>query len=350
MADNELLNKAMRTWSDQRGDGLGKAIGKRTVDELCGQPPFLDGHVYGVGPQPGQAYELLVLGDLHGCYSCLKGALKQSFFLEKVEAYRNNHNQPYPMLVTLGDYIDRGRFSFHGVLRTVLELFTTYPEHVFTLRGNHEFYLERKGRIMSGVLPAEAINTLVDHMPMTHFVAYKELFEKMPTSMVFGRTLFVHAGIPKDETLRREWRGIDSLNSDAVRFEMMWSDPSETDYIPDELQGQNARFPFGRLQFRQFMSNIGANLLIRGHEKVTGGVEQNYADPDINLITLFSAGGTHNNDLPPQSGYRAVTPMAISIQYKDGHQVVTPWEIDYVSYQDPNNNAFYAYPPELDQH
>ena len=38
-------------------------------------------------------------------------------------------SQPFPLLVLLGDYIDRGLFSLNGVLRTALQLFVTAPEH-----------------------------------------------------------------------------------------------------------------------------------------------------------------------------------------------------------------------------
>ena len=51
-------------------------------------------------PKPGRDYDLTVLGDLHGCYSCLKAALMQSDFFAKVEAFRIDpkHN-PEPKLI-----------------------------------------------------------------------------------------------------------------------------------------------------------------------------------------------------------------------------------------------------------
>ena len=36
--------------------------------------------------RPDQPTELIVLGDLHGCYACLKAALLQSEFIERVRA------------------------------------------------------------------------------------------------------------------------------------------------------------------------------------------------------------------------------------------------------------------------
>src|SRR5262249_57000631 len=113
---------------------------------------------------PAGNVELLVLGDLHGCYSCLKAALLQADFLGKVAAhFRDPWRNPDIKLVLLGDYIDRGHFSYDGVLRTVLRLFVTFPEHVYILRGNHEDYVDLGWRIASRVMPAEAMATYACH-------------------------------------------------------------------------------------------------------------------------------------------------------------------------------------------
>jgi len=52
--------------------------------------------------------------------------------------------------VLLGDYIDRGRFSYNGVLRAVMQLFLAAPEHVFPLRGNHEYYIQYQAASTAG--------------------------------------------------------------------------------------------------------------------------------------------------------------------------------------------------------
>src|SRR6185295_19785445 len=121
----------------------------------------LDGHIYVHPTQPGKDYDLTVLGDLHGCYSCLKAAILQSDFFAKVQRYKDDpeHN-PNPKLVLLGDYIDRGIFSYNGILRTVMQLFVTAPEHVYVLRGNHEYYVEINGRVLAPVRPCEAMDSI----------------------------------------------------------------------------------------------------------------------------------------------------------------------------------------------
>ena len=346
-ADLELMQRFVAKLEQQRTAGLNRLSGKKSVAEFHGEQPFLDGHVYVHPAEPGKVYELTVLGDLHGCYSCLKGALLQADFFAKLEAWKLDRNKPEPKLVLLGDYIDRGRFSYNGVLRAVMQLFLAAPEHVFPLRGNHEYYIEYRGRIYGGVKPAEAINTLVGHMPGEVFAEYMKLFEALPNMLFFDDLMFVHAGIPRDTEIKAKLADMSGLNDPDVRFQMLWSDPSSADYIPDDLQAQNARFPFGRLQFEAFMAKLGCTMLVRGHEKVDSGFRPLYGE-HASLISLFSAGGADNADLPEDSSYRTVTPMAATIRLQDGTAQVTPWLIDYQRFNDPKRNRFFASPPEIE--
>lgn len=341
-ADMKIVRQVMQKLDEQRASGRGKLLGAQDVSEFAGQDPFLDGHVYMLQPKPSKEYELLVLGDLHGCYSCLKGALLQADFFAKVQAYHNDpEKNPDMKLVLLGDYIDRGRYSYNGILRTVMQLFLTVPNHVYVLRGNHEYYVELNGRIYGGVKPAEAINSLQDTAPRDLFVSYMNLFEALPNMLIFDKLLFVHAGIPRDETTMKKWLDLSSLNDPDIRFQMLWSDPSEAEHIPTDLQRANARFPFGKRQFKSFMARLGCNTMIRGHERVIEGFKKVYDDDDYKLFNLFSAGGAKNNDLPPQSNYRQVTPMALTIKHKEGVHQFSPFIIDWERYNDPRYNAFF---------
>jgi hypothetical protein len=347
-SDRALLDRVIQIWNDQRAKGKGRLAGHKQFTEFAGQPGFLDDHVYVLPDAPGADYELTVLGDLHGCYSVLKAAIMQSNFFEKVNAYHQDpKNNPNPKLVLLGDYIDRGMYSYQGVLRTVLQIFATVPEHVYVLRGNHEYYVEVQGNIYGGVKPAEAINTLKPHLPTDVFQHYARLFDAMPNMLAFDRTLFVHAGIPRDSLIKERWKDLSTLNDPDVRFQMMWSDPSSADVIPAALQQTSARFPFGRLQSQAFLRRIGCHTLVRGHEKVNEGFRRTYDEAEQLLITLFSAGGKNNTDLPPESGYRSVTPMAMTLRHRGGQSEITPWVIDYERYNDPERNAFFKIAPEI---
>jgi uncharacterized tellurite resistance protein B-like protein len=346
-ADRDLMDRFVQKLSELRAVAAGKLVGKQRVAEFAGSAPFLDGHVFVHPAKPGHCYEIIVLGDLHGCYSCLKAALLQADFFAKLEAWKLDGRRPEPKLVLLGDYIDRGRFSYNGVLRTVMQLFLAAPEHVFPLRGNHEYYIEYGGRIYGGVKPAEAINSLIGYMPDEMFEAYMRLFEELPNLLFFESLLFVHAGIPRETTIRAKVGDLASLNDPDLRFQMLWSDPSHTEFIPDALQAQNARFPFGRSQFEAFMTRFGATMMVRGHEKIDEGFRDVYPGNPITLINVFSAGGADNGDLPMDSSYRTVTPMACTIRLENGVAQVTPWAINYQRFNEPSRNRFFASEPEI---
>ncbi|GMV12585.1 MAG: hypothetical protein AMXMBFR56_08090 [Polyangiaceae bacterium] len=347
-ADEQLMDSFMAALDRQRAAAKGSLAGKQKLSELSGQDPFLDGHVYVCPTKPGEDYELIVIGDLHGCYSCLKAVLMQSDFFGKVAKYRADPaHHPNPKLVLLGDYIDRGMFSYQGVLRSVMQMFVTAPEHVYVLRGNHEYYVEHEGKVYGAVRPSEAMNTLRPHLSQEVFAHYMKLFDAMPTLLLFERFVFVHGGLPRDLTLKQKYKDLSSLNDWDIRFQMMWSDPSSADVIPASLQEQSARFPFGRLQCQAFLQRIGAHTLVRGHEKVDEGFRRVYDDESQLLMTVFSAGGATNDDLPEDSTYRSVTPKALLIRFRNGESKITPLEIDYERYNDPSKNRFFEAPPEI---
>lgn len=347
--DRKLIDRVMSTLEGLKLEGAGKLGRAKTVAEFAGRAPFLDAHVQMFPARPGVEYEVTVVGDLHGCYSCLKAVLSQSRFLDKVAAYKEApRKHPYPMLVLLGDYIDRGMFSYQGVLRAAMQLFVREPQHVFMLRGNHEYYLQYQGKVYGGVKPAEAINTLKPHVRNQEvFQEYMVMFDMLPSMLFFDQFLFVHGGIPRDRLLKERYVDLSSLNDDDIRFQMMWSDPSSADVIPAALQEQSSRFPFGRLQCQAFLQRVGCHTLIRGHEKVNEGFRRVYDDDHQLLISLFSAGGATNDDLPAESSYRSVTPAAMTLRLKDGQSEIVPWAIQYQAFNSPARNAFFRASAEI---
>ena len=73
---------------------------------------------------PSQQSNILVIGDVHGCFHTLKSMIEQ-------------HRQEPDLLVQLGDVIDRGNFSGETV-QFLQKLQQLYPQRVIVLRGNHE--------------------------------------------------------------------------------------------------------------------------------------------------------------------------------------------------------------------
>jgi hypothetical protein len=339
-SDYNLVFQAIGAWERQRARGNGRLAGITDIAQLPPGTRFLDGHVHVL--RPDRPTELIVLGDVHGCYSCLKAAVMQSGFIDKALRHQQDPvNNPDTKLVLLGDYIDRGRYSFEGVLRGVLQLISALPDHVIALRGNHEFFVRHGDRIASAVQPAEAIPAAADIVPLEVLEAYRHLFEHMPTSLLFERTLFVHGGIPRDDTLAERYRDLSSLDDAVMRFEMMWADPVDTDHVPVTLQRESPRFTFGRDQFRVFMDRIGCQTMIRGHEQIDDGFHTTFDLGQHRLHTLFSSGGRDNSDLPARSRYRSVTPMALTVRWQDGQTTATPWPLAYQPFNLPANNGLY---------
>jgi len=338
--DYELIFAAITAWERHRARGNSRLLGVTDVGALPPGTHLLDGHVQVL--RPDRPTELIVLGDLHGCYSCLKAALLQSDFIERVRKFQDDPaNHPDVKLVLLGDYLDRGRFSFEGVLRAALQLLVAFPNHVVLLRGNHELLVRHGGSVVSAVKPCEAVPSIAGHVTVDVLEAYRHLFEHMPSAFLCDRTIFVHAGIPRDDTLAERYVDLASLDDPMIRFQMMWSDPAATDHVEVDLQRESARFSFGRDQFRALMDKIGCDTMIRGHEQVDVGFRTNYDLGRHRLHTLFSAGGHDNPDLPGSSRYRAVTPMALTIEHRPGVLRASPWPLRFQPFGTAAHNGFY---------
>jgi hypothetical protein len=174
-----------------------------------------------------------------------------------------------------------------------------------------------------------------------YFREYMQLFEALPTSLAFDRFFFVHGGVPRDASLAEKWKDLSSLNDPELRFQMMWSDPSDAEVVPDELQQAAARFGYGTRQLRSFLARIGCSVMVRGHERVIDGFRK-IEHPGASVFTLFSAGGSTNADIPETSNYREVTPRGLVIRWRDGVSRVSTFAIDYKRYNDPARNRFLA--------
>ena len=155
----------------------------------------------------------------------------------------------------------------------------------------------------------------------------------------------MHGGIPREDTFADRYRDLASLNDDELRFQMLWSDPVDTDHVPIELQRMDPRFSFGRDQFKAFMQRTGLHTLIRGHEKIDQGFDVFFDLGEHALVRLFSAGGADNSDLPLDSSYRAVTPMALTMHAEQGRLSATPWPLAYQPFNyEPHNGLYRPHP------
>jgi hypothetical protein len=195
--------------------------------------------------------------------------------------------------------------------------------------------------IHSVVQPAEAVTSLWDLGDKELLRSYMKLFEALPTAMLFGRVLLTHGGAPRDRVIKEKVRSLAGLNDETARFQMLWSDPSEAEVIPRSLQDSTYRFGVGRLQLRGFLHRLGCHTMIRGHDRVLDGFRRDVDDEAALAVTVFSAGGVRNDELPERSNYRHVRPAALTVETDGGLDDpvrLTPWTIDYLPYSTPERN------------
>ena len=143
----------------------------------------------------------LVIGDIHGCLVSLET------MLDYIKPTKDD------LVVTLGDYVDRGPNS-RGVIARLLELKQTH--HYIHLMGNHEIQMIRAleaphhmERFLSGLCGGK--DTLANYggsfegIPEDHwdFITSAELYHETDTH------LLVHAGLsadlPVDEQLQETY-------------------------------------------------------------------------------------------------------------------------------------------------
>jgi serine/threonine protein phosphatase 1 len=168
-------------------------------------------------PAAGTDGELVyVVGDIHGCYGLLRAALA-GIVQDQAAAGRGR----LPMLVLLGDYIDRGPDSAK-VLQALVWLRRRGEFALRLLKGNHEqgllAFLEDPERGAAWLAfggaetlssygvrrpsagaeaAAQARDALLDQMPASHL----QLLVDLELMAVVGDYAFVHAGIRPDKPL-----------------------------------------------------------------------------------------------------------------------------------------------------
>ncbi len=235
----------------------------------------LTGHLIEAPPEG----EAIVIGDLHGDLETLSIVLETSEFLEK--AARGDRS----LLIFLGDYGDRGKFSAE-VFHIVLALKTSFPEHVVLMRGNHE------GPDDLLASPHDLPNHLQNRFGENWSEAYlklKELFSHLYNAVVVeDRCILLHGGVPSAA------RSYDDVAYAHVEHpheshleEILWSDPEE---------GLKGTYPsprgagklFGQDVTERFLKIMNVNVLIRGHEPADVGYKISHAG---RVLTLFSRRG-----------------------------------------------------------
>lgn len=299
----KAIDMVKRIWEVQRG----KNPESLKVKHITSPPVSFALYGFTYRLPASQKTEIIIAGDLHGCYNNLKAVLWQTDFMNRVSAGEDVY------LVLLGDFFDRGTRTLDGIMPLVLNLILEYPERVIVLRGNHEhFMVNKEGIVESAVRPCETITFWKKYLSNDFLKAYMDFFEQIPLMAFFSNGIIaVHGGIPPAGVLKKvrllsDFNKLDELDTKRLRYSVLWTDPGEVEDIPINLKAV-FHAPFGKKQFAQFMNKIGARLMVRGHEAITKGCEFTYPG---SCITVFSAGGSDN---PHSFAYNNVIPRFLRI-------------------------------------
>jgi protein phosphatase len=212
---------------------------------------------------------ITIVGDLHGQILDLYRIIQ--------ECGMPNRTQ----YLFLGDFVDRGEFSFEVVTFVFLAKIL-FPKQVWVIRGNHEFcYI-----CASGGFRAE-----LDHLFHSDqvFANFTETFSELPlAAVVAGAVLAVHGGIGPPfrvvSQLREIRRPIYDFDEGLVDC-VLWSDPTE-DIQMFEASPRGAGHLFGQTAFMNFIHTNLFTRMVRGHECVADGCARCF---DGRLWTVFSA-------------------------------------------------------------
>lgn len=211
---------------------------------------------------------ICVVGDIHGSLHDL------------IRIFRTKGSPFTTQYLFLGDYVDRGDFSIEVI--TLLFAFFCEGAHITLIRGNHEF-----DNICSKYgFQQEVQKTYQSTLIYNLFV---KTFEFMPLVAIIDNEIFcVHGGPSKYlhviEDLNNLSRPISSTTS-AVVHDLVWSDPSND--FPNFVESQRGNCTtFGRHSVKNFFSETKMKLIVRAHQYVPQGYQENFSKT---CLTVFSA-------------------------------------------------------------
>eukprot|EP00756_Hemistasia_phaeocysticola_P066391 Hpha_TRINITY_DN9203_c0_g1::TRINITY_DN9203_c0_g1_i1::g.28579::m.28579 len=260
------------------------------------------------------ASDAYVFGDVHGNYRDL------DFFLTELVPF-DVRLLPY-RLVFLGDYVDRGEYSVHCLLR-LLALKVSAPESIVMLRGNHEDPAVC-GRHMYGdfSFAKQCLDLFGAQRGEEFYQQACDCFSRLPIAAVIDDRIFCsHGGFPRvmDGTQKRvdilrdeDFPRLRSMFGEEVSqrsqvedadqaqrfvrqwtaaYDTLWSDPADQDEGESDAHGFTASqrggigVAFTSRAVDRFLSEHRFDLLIRAHQEKRAGLR---LSQNNRVITVFS--------------------------------------------------------------
>ena len=187
---------------------------------------------------------------------------------------------PRARFLFLGDYVDRGEYSIECVT-LLFSMMIIYPEHVYLLRGNHEFETMNASY-------GFAAEVTQHYQSKALYDAFNDTFAYMPLVATFNNQIIcVHGGISphvKDlAQLKKIKRPLQSYEVEIVS-DLVWSDPCYDSRSFDESR-RGLGVQFGVKALQEFLDVTHMKMLIRAHQCVQSGISRFGGDL---LYTVFS--------------------------------------------------------------
>jgi len=218
---------------------------------------------------------IYVIGDLHGNLCDL------------IRIINLAKPPPYSRYLFLGDYVDRGKYSIE-VVTFLLALQVAFPEHIYMLRGNHEFE-----QINENYGFKNEVQTQYDSLEV--YFAFNKVFEWLSLVAIINDKIFcVHGGLsPQLSTLEQIsliHRPFQSFESNLVS-DILWSDPSpDTNGYIRSARGTGVIF--GKEPIDNFIKSFNFSAVIRAHQCVSTGISRFLS---TQFYTVFSCSNYDEN-------------------------------------------------------
>ncbi len=260
----KLFEKITLIHNDQNLQGFISDIGMSSGDYLNFQIPD----------------NLVVVGDLHGDFTSLKKIMNKINYKEYLKAESN-------ILIFLGDYVDRGKYSLE-VLLSLCEIKSLFPNNMFMLRGNHEAY--HRFPFSAFDFPKDLQNKFGDSGQILYSNAIVPFFDSLSCICEINEFGFlVHGGLPiieEPEFFRNyKFRLSDMKSDEELLEEILWNDPREFTDRNWQVSNRGLGKYFGINITKNWLNHTNTKLIIRGHEPCMG-YKFNHENT---VMTLFSS-------------------------------------------------------------
>ena len=218
-----------------------------------------------------------VVGDIHGNIDDL------------LRIFQQHGYPPETRFLFLGDYVDRGQYSFEVVL-LLFALKVKYPQHIFMLMGNHELH------------PTDFQDEIEMKYSRNLYKKFYNVFVQLPFIAKVGRKIVcVHGGIGPNihslEELSKLPKAfcMDQQTIELYLKDLLWNDPKDQKELFANNKQRNGGSYFNDVALHNFLKNNNLHVLIRGHEMAQNGIHFPFAKSN-ECITVFSSSKYNNNN------------------------------------------------------